>query len=132
MYKKMDKQQRATELAALAKQLDVLEEAIAGPFMAGSSMSSADGALFPTFVFLTYMLPAYFGWANVFAGRPKLAAWWAAVNKDPVAARVGGLGADVGMHVAGVHVQGQGQAQVTGAGAGFYELHIMSTDRWQG
>jgi glutathione S-transferase len=88
MYKKMSAEQRAAELAALAHQLDVLEGLAVGPFLAGGSISSADGALAPTFAFLTYILPRYFGWADVFAGRPKLAAWWAAVNADPVASRV--------------------------------------------
>jgi hypothetical protein len=34
------------------------------------------------------MLPDVFGWADVFAGRPKLAAWWRALQDDPAAARV--------------------------------------------
>lgn len=36
------------------------------------------------------MLPGVFGWKDVFAGRPKLAAWWAALQKDPAAVRVSG------------------------------------------
>jgi glutathione S-transferase len=91
MYKAIDKERRAAELAELVRQLDVLEGLAVGPFLAGSSISSADGALAPTFAFITYILPKYFGWADVFAGRPKLAAWWAAVNADPVASRVGRL-----------------------------------------
>jgi hypothetical protein len=39
---------------------------------------------------MLHMLPKYFGWRDVFAGRPKLAAWWAAVQVDAEAARVGG------------------------------------------
>jgi glutathione S-transferase len=89
MYKQMDKAQRAAQLAALVQQMDVLEAALVpGPFLAGGSMSTADGALAPTFAFITHILPRYFGWEDVFAGRPKLAAWWAAVSADPAAARV--------------------------------------------
>lgn len=36
----------------------------------------------------TQMLPDVFGWQDVFAGRPKLAAWWAALQQDPHAVRV--------------------------------------------
>jgi glutathione S-transferase len=36
------------------------------------------------------MLPDVFGWEDVFAGRPKLAAWWQALQRDPAAVRVGG------------------------------------------
>lgn len=60
-----------------------------GPFIAGTEVTTADGALFPTFVFLRHILPKYFGWKDVFAGRPKLAAWWDAISKDPEAAKVG-------------------------------------------
>ena len=34
------------------------------------------------------ILPKHFGWPTVFGGRPKLERWWAAVQKDPEAARV--------------------------------------------
>ena len=36
----------------------------------------------------TEILPKHFGWATVFSDRPKLEAWWAAVQADPEAARV--------------------------------------------
>jgi hypothetical protein len=54
-------------------------------------MTTGDSALFPTFVFFTYILPRYFGWSDVFAGRPKLAAWWALVQQDAHAKRVSTL-----------------------------------------
>lgn len=59
------------------------------PAAAGSEISFGDCALFPTFVFFTEILPKHFGWASVFEGRPKLERWWAEVQKDPEAARVG-------------------------------------------
>jgi hypothetical protein len=60
---------------------------------AGDEISFGDSALFPTFVFCCWILPSKFGWQSVFAGRPKLEAWWAAVNADPVAQRVSTLAA---------------------------------------
>jgi hypothetical protein len=88
MYRKMEAPERAAGLAQLVKQLDVLEGLCVGPFVAGNTITSGDSALLGTFVFLTFILPRYFGWRDVFAGRPKLAAWWAAMQADPCARRV--------------------------------------------
>ena len=51
-------------------------------------MSQADLALYPTFIFLTTMLPKVFGWPPVLESRPKLRAWFAEVDKLPAAQRV--------------------------------------------
>ena len=88
MYKSMDSEARAAQLAQIAFQLDVLESLVVGPFWCGEEISYGDSALMPTFVFLTQILPRHFGWASVFMRRPKLEAWWAAVGADPEAARV--------------------------------------------
>lgn len=88
MYKKMDAADRCDQLQSVAFQLDVLEDIVAGPWVAGDEISFGDAALFPTFVFFTEILPRHFGWSSVFSGRPKLEAWWAAVLKDPEALRV--------------------------------------------
>jgi len=88
MYRKMPLEDRVQQIKQLNYQLDVLEGLCKGPFIVGEDMSSADSALFPTFVFMTSILPEIFGWMDVFAGRPKLAAWWAAVQQDPAAAKV--------------------------------------------
>eukprot|EP00877_Chromochloris_zofingiensis_P012564 jgi/Chrzof1/7561/Cz02g28140.t1 len=88
MYRKMDIAQRANQLQQLAFQLDVLEGICVGPYIAGTSITSGDSALFPTFVFMNHILPKYFGWSSVFAGRPKLEGWWAAMQQDPHAAKV--------------------------------------------
>lgn len=90
MYRKMDIAQRANQLQQLAFQLDVLEGICVGPYIAGTSITSGDSALFPTFVFMNHILPKYFGWSSVFAGRPKLEGWWAAMQQDPHAAKVRG------------------------------------------
>ena len=87
----MDIADRADKIAEIAKQLDVLEgilEVRAAPFVAGDAPTFADAALFPTFVFMEFILPRHFGWADVFAGRPKLKAWWAAMCADTQCARV--------------------------------------------
>ncbi|GLC43872.1 hypothetical protein PLESTF_001405100 [Pleodorina starrii] len=89
MYRSMDcVETRAAQIGQIAFQLDVLEGLVRGPYAAGSQVTAADAALFPTFVFFEFMLPAYFGWSDVFAGRPKLAAWWAHMKQDPVAAKI--------------------------------------------
>lgn len=89
MYKPMPNPgQRAKQLNDISFQLDVLERLVVGPFVCGEEISYADGALVPTFVFYTWILPRHFGWESVFTSRPKLAAWWEAVSADPEAARV--------------------------------------------
>ena len=71
MYKPMDsKSERASQIAQLAKQLDVLEGYMVGPYCVGEDMSYADTALVPTFVFMNYILPKYFGWKTIFEDRP--------------------------------------------------------------
>lgn len=39
-------------------------------------------------VFCDFILPKYFGWTGLWSTRPKLAAWWAAIQSDPEAAQV--------------------------------------------
>ncbi|GBF97979.1 glutathione S-transferase [Raphidocelis subcapitata] len=87
MYRAMPAAERARGIAQIARQLDVLEGICEGPYLAGE-VTSADSAVFPTVVFMMQMLPDVFGWADVFAGRPKLAAWWQALQRDPAAVRV--------------------------------------------
>ena len=47
-----------------------------------------DCAVFPTMVFAEYSLLKFFGWSTLFAGRPKLEAWFTAMVEDPVSGRV--------------------------------------------
>lgn len=90
MYRAMDAAVRAAAIAEIARQLNFVEAALdeAGPFAAGQELSTGDAALFPTFCFYTFILPRVFGWKDVFAGRPKLARWWAALCGDTDAAEV--------------------------------------------
>ncbi|KAK9808948.1 hypothetical protein WJX72_006815 [[Myrmecia] bisecta] len=88
MYKAMPAERRAAELAQINTQLDILEGLASAPYIAGNEPSTADAALFPTFVFMTYMLPFAFGWDSVFKRRPKLQAWWNHIQSDDAASRV--------------------------------------------
>jgi len=90
LYKPMDSaEERAEGIAQIAMQLDTIEQYCTGPFICGSEMSYADTAIMPTFVFLNYILPRFFGWKDgIFLGRPKLGTWWDCMNKDDDSARV--------------------------------------------
>lgn len=81
--------EREAGIQQIAAQLDVLEKLCeAGPYFVGDKPTTTDAALFPTFIFLVFMLPSKFGWADVFAGKPKLNAWWETMRKDPQGSRV--------------------------------------------
>mmetsp|Transcript_19876 Transcript_19876/g.63255 ORF Transcript_19876/g.63255 Transcript_19876/m.63255 type:complete len:300 (+) Transcript_19876:1-900(+) len=86
----MDATVRAAQIKEIAVQLDNLETVVQGPYVAGDEMCFGDLSIFPTFVFMTYMLPTYFGWGSVFTGRPKLAAWWELMLQDGDVQRVHG------------------------------------------
>lgn len=93
MYRKFESaEQRANELKTLNYQLDAIEQSMAplslGPFAAGPEITAADGALFPTLLFCDFILPTYFKWTSLWTSRPRLSAWWTAVNNDPEAKRV--------------------------------------------
>ncbi|GMH34109.1 hypothetical protein BSKO_01943 [Bryopsis sp. KO-2023] len=88
MYKEMGVEERADKIRQIRDLLDVFEDLIEGPFVLGGATSTADAALFPSFCFLTFMLPSVFGWEDVFKGRPKLKKWWEAMGSDVHAARV--------------------------------------------
>ena len=89
-----DVKTRADQLAEVAKQLDVIEGVMNlrtdGPFVGGREPSTADAALFPTYVFIEYILPKHFGWKDVWAGRPTTANWFEAMKLDTCGARVYG------------------------------------------
>jgi glutathione S-transferase len=81
----MDRATRAEGIKEIARQMDALEEVCArceGPFIAGDSPSFADAAVFPTLIFMDFLLPKYFGWKSAFEGRPALEREYAAMMKD--------------------------------------------------
>ena len=87
----MDRSTRASQIKEIAKQLNVLEEIAGrtrGVYIAGEEASDADASLFPTFVFMEFLLPKFFGWHDVFANRPNLRAWYSAMMTDPDAKAV--------------------------------------------
>lgn len=89
MYRAMPGEEREEKLKQLVYQLDVLEATCRGPYMAGLEVTAGDATWLGTMVFLTEILPRIFHWKDgVFQGRPKLAAWWALMKKDPAAAKV--------------------------------------------
>jgi len=93
MYKGgLTAEERSAGLAQLSFQLDALERVVAaggGPFVCGAEVTTADAALAPTFEFMVRILPRHFGWADVFAGRPALRAWWGGLRaRDAAMARI--------------------------------------------
>lgn len=88
MYKAMDIEDRAEKISQIKYLLDVFESNVDQPFMLGDTISGADATLFPTFTFMNFMLPKFFGWESIFVGRPKLQAWWAAISSNAEAAKV--------------------------------------------
>lgn len=75
------------KLGEVAGRLDQLEQMIGAPYANGAEFSLADAALVPTFFFLNALLPL-FGAKGPLEGRPKIAAWWGAVQKKESAAKV--------------------------------------------
>ena len=78
----VDVASREAKIAEIWKQLVWLEANAAGPFLVGAEPSLADLTWFPTCVFMEFMLPRVFAWADPFDGAgptpfPKLAAWYA-------------------------------------------------------
>eukprot|EP00667_Euglena_gracilis_P019457 EG_transcript_20863 len=89
MYRAMGAEERRAGLQQIHQQLRVIEgRARAAPYLAGSEPTAADAALFPTAVFLNFILPRHFGWASAFDGCPKLAQWFDFLSRDPQGARV--------------------------------------------
>ena len=82
---------RAEQISEIDRLLDVLEKTVCGfepgPYLCGDKPSTADAALFPTFVFMTHLLPKYFGWENVFDGRPSLERWYKYMSTEDECAK---------------------------------------------
>ncbi|EIE26071.1 glutathione S-transferase [Coccomyxa subellipsoidea C-169] len=88
MYKDMEVAQRAKAIERLAFQLDVLNGLVKGPYVGGDHLGLADAALFPTLTFMRFILPQFFGWEDLFVHRQQLGHYWAAIEADPVGAKV--------------------------------------------
>jgi glutathione S-transferase len=59
-----------------------------GGYAAGGRLTAADGALAPQLVLAYEWAPAVFGRPSPLGKHPKLAAYWAAIQQDPIAGRV--------------------------------------------
>mmetsp|Transcript_42175 Transcript_42175/g.100116 ORF Transcript_42175/g.100116 Transcript_42175/m.100116 type:complete len:300 (-) Transcript_42175:178-1077(-) len=87
---------RTDAIAELRKQLKILSDAAdpAGPYLAGSELSIADAAIFPTMLFVWNMLPRFLPSGEVFSPEtefPTLAKWFSTIqDTEPVFARVAG------------------------------------------
>jgi glutathione S-transferase len=57
-------------------------------FAVGRALSQADGAIAPQLVLASEWIPAVFGTPDPLLGLPKLAAYWRAIQTDPIAARL--------------------------------------------
>lgn len=79
----------AERMDELATRYDQLTGFLApdGPMAAGPTLTLADCTLFPLFFFATRVHPVL-GGADPTASRPRLAAWWQAVQQHPAVAKV--------------------------------------------
>lgn len=78
----------AEGVAEVKKGVVFLEHYVApGPYAVGGRMSTADCMVAPTLFFVASILPLT-GEKEPFAAAPKVAAYWAAVAKDPAVAKV--------------------------------------------
>ena len=83
----------AEGVAKTNEALDLLEGAIGENYAVGDSLTLADGGAVPACFFVSAILP-FVGVAEPFAGRPKLAAYWAKMQADPMGSMLAGeLGA---------------------------------------
>lgn len=73
----------------VAEALGFLEEYI-GPegYAVGSSLTQADGAIAPQLVLACEWIPGLFGTPDPLEDLPKLAAYWRAIQTDPIARRL--------------------------------------------
>ncbi|MFL5298406.1 MAG: glutathione S-transferase family protein [Phenylobacterium sp.] len=81
----------AVEAAAgkLADALAYLEAYIGEDgYAVGGSLTQADGAIAPQLVLAAEWIPELFGTPDPLPGLPKLAAYWRAIQTDPIAARL--------------------------------------------
>ena len=87
----IDAEARSSKLTEIAKQCNVLEGFIVGPYAVGDEPTEADMTLYPTLgVFLPFLVHAVFGWPSLLEeqAHPNLSAWLASVEQLPAAKRV--------------------------------------------
>ena len=76
-------------LAEVANALGYIEHYLGDAgYAVGDTLTWADGALVPQLMLAYEWAPALFGSENPLGKHPKLAAYWTAIAKDPIAARL--------------------------------------------
>jgi len=79
----------AAAAGKVAEALDYLEAYIGEDgYAVGQALTQADGAIVPQLVLASEWIPQVFGVADPLPARPKLSAYWAAIQRDPIAARL--------------------------------------------
>lgn len=79
----------AAALGAVDAALGYLEAYIGeGGYAVGGALTQADGAIAPQLVLADEWAPALFGQDSTLPKHPRLAAYWRAIQTDPIAARV--------------------------------------------
>ena len=61
---------------------------VEGGYAVGDKLTWADGALVPQLMLSYEWAPALFGSPNPLGNHPKLAAYWTAIARDPIVARL--------------------------------------------
>jgi glutathione S-transferase len=59
-------------------------------YAVGRSLTQADGAIVPQLILASEWIPSVFGTPDPLLSLPRLAAYWSAVQDDPVVARIAG------------------------------------------
>ena len=84
-----DKARIDAALAEVDKALAYVEDYIGTEgYAVGRALSQADGALAPQLILAYEWAPALFGTDSPLGKHPKLAAYWRAIQADPIAARI--------------------------------------------
>jgi glutathione S-transferase len=79
----------AAAVGKLAEALGYLEDFIGEDgYAVGRALTQADGAIAPQLVLASEWIPGLFGTPDPLAKLPKLAAYWRAIQADPIAARL--------------------------------------------
>lgn len=84
---------RKAAIVAIARSLDVVEEAARGPLLAGSKCTLADASFFPSMALFAQVLVPHFGWTPwtseaLFYRRPRLHAWFELMKYEAAAVEV--------------------------------------------
>ncbi len=83
-----DQEKIRKQLQEIGEALDYLEVYIgAGGYAVGERLTHADGTLVPILQLVDEWLPIFRG-PDMWSGRPRLAAYWQAIRKDPICARL--------------------------------------------